>query len=266
LAFFGNAGDFGNCPHSVILAILLLQGFMSNLFLVRHGQASFLEKNYDKLSTKGEAQSRMLGEYWVRHGVTFDQVFSGPRSRQRDTARIAGEAYQNAGLLWPDSTIVEGFDEFSAEAVIEKALPGLLENDKHVRTLHAEFEKAETQAERFKAFQRVFEVIVGRWAGGKLHLPGIEPWSDFCHRVQNALATLTATSAANLNIVVFTSGGPNGVAMQRALNLNTDATLRTAWMTVNSAYSHFIFSGDRFTLASYNSYPHITDREFFTYR
>ncbi len=202
---------------------------MSNLFLVRHGQASFLEKNYDKLSPKGEAQSRMLGEYWVRHGLVFDQVFSGPRTRQRDTARLAGEAYSNAGLPWPEPSIMEGFDEFSAEAVIEQALPGLLESDPHVQTLHAEFEKAESQAERFKAFQRVFEVIVGRWADGNLLLPGIEPWSNFCDRVQNVLT-------------------------------------RTAWMTANSAYSQFIFSGARFTLASYNSYPHITDREFFTYR
>jgi broad specificity phosphatase PhoE len=243
-----------------------LQEIMSNLFLVRHGQASFLEKNYDKLSPKGEAQSRMLGEYWVKHGVVFDRVYSGPRTRQRDTAQLAGEAYVKAGLPWPEPVIVEGFDEFSAEAVIEQALPGLLESDPQVKTLHAEFEKAKGQAERFKAFQRVFEVIVGRWANGNMELAGIEPWSGFCQRVQDALTEVTSRNGGNLNIAVFTSGGPNGVAMQRALNLGTDATLRTAWMTANSAYSQYIFSGARFTLASYNSYPHITDRQFFTYR
>jgi broad specificity phosphatase PhoE len=237
---------------------------MSNLFLVRHGQASFLEENYDKLSSRGEAQSCMLGEYWATHGITFDHVFSGPRSRQRDTARLAGKVYTKAGLPWPEPTIIEGFDEFNAEAVIEKALPGLLETDHHVKSLHADFEKAESQAERFKAFQRVFEVIVGRWAGGALPLDGVEPWSTFATRVQNALTLLTSTTSGN--VVVFTSGGPNGVAMQRALSLGLDATLRSAWMTVNSAYSQYIFSGARFTLASYNSYPHITDREFFTYR
>lgn len=237
---------------------------MSNLFLVRHGQASFLEENYDKLSRKGEVQSRMLGEYWAKHGVTFDHVFCGPRARQRDTARLVGEAYVEAGLRWPEATVIEGFDEFNAEAVIEHALPQLLQTDPHVKGLHEAFEKEESQAERFKAFQRVFEVIVGRWAGGKLDLPGIEPWSVFADRVQETLTHLTSTTSGN--IAVFTSGGPNGVAMQRALNLGIDATLRTAWMTVNSAYTQFIFSGARFTLASYNSHPHITDREFFTYR
>ncbi len=44
----------------------VILGFrMSSLFLVRHGQASFLERNYDKLSAKGEEQARILGRYWA---------------------------------------------------------------------------------------------------------------------------------------------------------------------------------------------------------
>jgi len=70
---------------------------MSRLFLVRHGQASFLERNYDKLSAKGEEQARILGKYWAGLNLGFDRVYSGPRVRQRETARIAGEAYKAAG-------------------------------------------------------------------------------------------------------------------------------------------------------------------------
>jgi hypothetical protein len=66
--------------------------------------------------------------------------------------------------------------------------------------------------------------------------------------------------------VVFSSGGPTAVAMQRALDLSTENTLRTAWMVPNTAYSVFVFSRNRFTLSSYNSYPHITDSAFLTYR
>ena len=69
---------------------------MSSLFLVRHGQASFLERNYDKLSPKGEAQSRMLGDYWAGLKLSFDRVYSGPRVRQRETARLVGDAYNRA--------------------------------------------------------------------------------------------------------------------------------------------------------------------------
>jgi broad specificity phosphatase PhoE len=240
--------------------------FMSYLFVVRHGQASFLEQNYDQLSAKGEIQSRMLGEYWASHKLEFDRVYSGPRVRQRETARIVGEAYTQAGLLWPRIEIMQAFDEFQAEAVIEQALPPLLESDARIRAMHQEFEKAEGQARRFKAFQRMFEVVIGRWAAGELEIPGIEPWSDFCHRVQAGFAELCSNGNRGQRIAIFTSGGPTGVAMQRALNLSTESTLKAAWMVANSAYSQFLFSHSRFTLAAYNSYPHIASPELFTYR
>jgi broad specificity phosphatase PhoE len=37
---------------------------MSTLILVRHGQASAFEDNYDRLSSLGERQARLLGESW----------------------------------------------------------------------------------------------------------------------------------------------------------------------------------------------------------
>lgn len=239
---------------------------MSHLFLVRHGQASFLEKNYDKLSAKGEAQARMLGGHWARMNMRFDEVYSGPRVRQQETARIAGEAYQSAGLDWPRLEVLPEFDEFQAELVIEKALPGLRESDAHIRDLYQHFQSSQNRTEQFKRFQRIFEAIVGRWAIGELPVEEIEPWNDFVGRIRRGLDTLTQNAARGRTIVVFSSGGPVGIAMQRALNLTTPDTLKTAWMMCNSGYSSFVFSGDRFTLSSYNSVPHISDRDFLTYR
>jgi hypothetical protein len=54
--------------------------------------------------------------------------------------------------------------------------------------------------------------------------------------------------------------------MKEALDLDTGATLRTAWMVANGAFSQFLFSPGRFTLHSYNAYPHIPDSSFLTYR
>lgn len=239
---------------------------MSQLFLVRHGQASFLEKIYDKLSPKGEAQARMLGEYWARMKVRFDEVYSGPRVRQQETARIAGEAYRTSGLEWPEWQPLTEFDEFQAELVIEKTLPGLRESDIHIRDLYKDFQSSQNRAEQFKRFQRIFEVIVGRWATGDLAVEEIEPWNDFVQRIGRGLDAITTNGRSGRRVVVFSSGGPVGIAMQRALNLTTPNTLKTAWMMCNSGYSSFVFSGDRFTLSSYNSVPHIKDRDFLTYR
>src|SRR5215468_12628688 len=111
---------------------------MSRLFLVRHGQASFLQPDYDKLSAKGETQSRLLGEYWSQRKLVFDAVYSGPRRRQKETARIVGEEYCKAGVRWSEPEVLDHFDEFRAEAVIAHALPKLVESNAQVRGLHQE--------------------------------------------------------------------------------------------------------------------------------
>jgi broad specificity phosphatase PhoE len=239
---------------------------MSSLFLVRHGQASFLERNYDKLSPKGEAQSRLLGEYWARLTLHFDRVYSGPRVRQRETARIVGEVYRDAGLAWPEPVVLDTFDEFQAEMVLERSLPELIETDSDIRGMHQAFKDSQTRPEQFKTFQRIFEVVIGRWAEGGMPLDGIEPWAEFCSRVQRGLSQLQSNGSRGQQIAIFSSGGPVGVAMQRALGLSTEATLKTAWMVRNCAYSEFVFSAGRFTLSSYNATPHFTDPEFITYR
>jgi broad specificity phosphatase PhoE len=239
---------------------------MSRLFLVRHGQASFLESNYDKLSALGEEQSRILGRYWAGLKVHFDQVYSGPRVRQRETARIVGSTFQAAGLTWPEPAVLEAFDEFQAERVIERSLPGLLETDAGIRGMHVAFKNAGTRPEQFKTFQRLFEAVIGRWAGGELPLEGIEPWPDFVQRVQSGLAHLAANGNRGRQVAIFSSGGPVGVAMQRALDLSTEATLKAAWMVRNCAYSEFLFASGRFTLSSYNATPHFTSPEMLTHR
>jgi len=239
---------------------------MSILFLVRHGQASFLERNYDKLSAKGEQQSRMLGEYWAGLKLSFDRVYSGPKVRQRETARLVGEVYQRAGLSWPEPVVLPEFDEFQAEVVMERTLPRLIESDSDIQRMHQAFKNAQTRPEQFKTFQQIFEVVIGRWADGKLPLEGIEPWADFSARVQRGLAKFPENGDRGQRIAIFSSGGPVGVAMQKALDLSTEATLKAAWMVRNCSYSEFLFSAGRFTLSSYNATPHFTDPEFLTHR
>jgi broad specificity phosphatase PhoE len=239
---------------------------MSRLFLIRHGQASFLESNYDKLSPRGEQQSRILGEYWAGLKLRFDSVYSGPRVRQRETARIVGEAYKAAGLPWPEPVVLKSFDEFQAERVMERCLPELIETDAQIRTMNEAFTQAQTRPEQFKTFQRMFEVVIGRWAGGELPLEGIESWPEFCRRVQSGIEQLSSNGNRGQQIAIFSSGGPVGVAMQRALGLSTEATLKSGTMVRNCSFSEFLFSGGRFTLSSYNATPHFTDPEMITHR
>jgi len=61
------------------------------LWLVRHGQASFGEEDYDRLSRLGMEQSRVPGTHCARTGLRFDAVYSGEMKRQRDTAGLVLE-------------------------------------------------------------------------------------------------------------------------------------------------------------------------------
>jgi broad specificity phosphatase PhoE len=239
---------------------------MSRLFLIRHGQASFLEQNYDKLSALGEKQSRLLGEYWTRRRVMFDQVFSGPRIRQMETARIIGDVYKKAGLPWPEAQTMNEFDEYHGEGVMEVSLPALAENDPHVLELQQAFLHATDEQEKHRAFQRLFEVVIGKWVGGEIQVPDIESWPMFCERVQSGLSSICNGNSTGQNVAVFSSGGPIGVTMQRALTLSPENTLKVAWMARNCSYSEFLFSRDRFTLSSFNAFPHLDGPELLTYR
>ena len=82
--------------------------------MVRHGQASYMSEDYDRLSAIGEEQAIKLGEFWVRHEIQFDACFHGPAKRHARTADIAADVVKAAGLPWPEAEIIEDVDEFDA--------------------------------------------------------------------------------------------------------------------------------------------------------
>src|SRR3990172_9166132 len=100
---------------------------MSTLALVRHAQASFFSDNYDQLSPLGEEQARLLGQYWVRRGMRFDEVYTGPRVRQIETAALAGEAFAKAGLPWPEPRFVDELDEHHVDRLMKLKMNDIVE-------------------------------------------------------------------------------------------------------------------------------------------
>ena len=237
---------------------------MGRLIVVRHGQASFLAADYDRLSPLGEQQARLLGEYWARRNVAFDRIFSGPRARQKDTAQIVASAYIG-GVDFPEPMVMAEFDEYDGERVLRTSLPQLVESDPSIRELHEAFLKAPGSEQR-RSFQKLFEVVIGKWVDGEVAVPGIESWSEFCARVHRGISKVVSSAPSNEQVAIFSSGGPIAVAMQRALNLSPRDTLRTSWMSRNCSYSEFLFSADRFTLSTFNAFPYLDDAELWTYR
>ena len=67
---------------------------MSRMIMIRHGQASFLSDDYDRLSALGLDQARQLGEYWRAQQMQCDAAFCGPRRRHRETADCVLDSFQ----------------------------------------------------------------------------------------------------------------------------------------------------------------------------
>ena len=102
---------------------------MSTLLMVRHGQASFGEVDYDRLSDMGITQSSLLGGYWAKRGQRFDALVTGAQKRQKDTLSVLREGYRDAGLDLPEPIVNEAFNEYDAQGMLGHYLPILIQEE-----------------------------------------------------------------------------------------------------------------------------------------
>jgi broad specificity phosphatase PhoE len=98
---------------------------MTEIYLIRHGQASFGSDDYDRLSELGLRQCQVLRRHLHEQQVKFEAAYSGPHLRQRQTARhVTDEA---------DAAIRDGFAEYDAGGLFEQYLPAVLAADPALR-------------------------------------------------------------------------------------------------------------------------------------
>ena len=159
------------------------------------------------------------------------------------------------------------FDEYQAEAVLRECLPQLLQVNAEIKELHRAHEGSSesrwTGARRFRSCLR--RSLAGGWREKSL-ADGVEPWHEFCLRVERGLAQVVRDTPPAASAVVFTSAGPIGAAMRRALHLSAEDTLRMTWMSRNASFTDFLASGERFTLSTFNAHPHLDGDGLLTYR
>ena len=98
---------------------------MTQLVLIRHGQASFGKTNYDKLSPLGEKQAGIAGRALRAQGWQFDALIAGDMDRQQVTAQQAAAAFTSPP---PIQTRV-AFNEYDAASLFAAYMPRVLAQD-----------------------------------------------------------------------------------------------------------------------------------------
>ncbi len=238
---------------------------MGVIFAVRHGQASFLAEDYDKLSPLGEEQARLLGAYWAGRGEAFDVIMSGPLKRQVDTAELVASAYRAAGRALPEVVVLDELMEFPAEDLARKHLPQLAASHEGVRESIRLFQESEHLPEKAAHFQRAYEVLLSHWANDGIDDPELETYPQFFDRVLRGFDH-AAKAAREARVAVFTSGGPISMATQRALGIPIDKTMDLMWRLRNCSITEFETGEEGLALRTLNGVPHLADESLWTHR
>jgi broad specificity phosphatase PhoE len=238
---------------------------MSVLTVVRHAQASFHADNYDELSALGREQARLLGAFWARRRIAFDEVYCGPRARQRHTADIVGSVYTQTGRTWPQPVVLPELDEYDLVSMIRTLAPELSRRDAAFAELLARHRRDENGPDQMRSFWKMFEALTLHWATAPAPVAGVEAFPVFRERVGRGLRRVTEVHGSGRRVAVFTSGGVIGTAVRLALGAPDRTALEVNWRVRNCSLTEFVFSKGRLTLDSFNALPHLEDSALWTY-
>jgi broad specificity phosphatase PhoE len=218
---------------------------VSQVLLVRHGQASWGADDYDVLSERGVEQSAVLGAALAARGIEPTVLVAGAMRRHHQTAAAAVAA---AG--WDvEVTTDEGWNEFDHLQVLSR---------------HPAPEGVDVMSSP-GAFQRWFAQATTRWTRGEHDADYAEPFAAFTARVESAVARAAAAITGGGTAVVFTSGGPMGWAAASALAGDADLWLRLNQVTVNTGVTKLVNGTRGLTLLTVNEHSHLP-ADVVTYR
>jgi broad specificity phosphatase PhoE len=227
---------------------------MAELYLVRHGQASFGADNYDELSRSGRTQSGWLGEYFAQAGLRFDRVVIGTMQRHRQTA--------DAILAAMNAAPVEIAQDADWNEYDFQALFAALGDEGTPLGLPAGLSSTSSKKDFYKGLRHVLQL----WADDRLPGRVPETWQQFQTRVQRARADLQRTGGKR--VLVVSSGGPIAVTAQQILQAPAASAIALNMQVRNSSVCQYVFNDSAMSLVSFNSVPHLerADRhEFVTY-
>lgn len=210
------------------------RGFVS---LVRHGQASFGQENYDQLSPLGGEQLEHVGRHLAQREEPIDLIIRGDLVRHEQSVEALLRGYGAR----PEVAVLADWNEFDHRAVIR----AYAKDQADLRAWFANPKPLNTQstAEKQKIMQ-IFREAVVRWQLGQHDLDYQETWSAFGARVTNAWQSTQKQLQGRQNILVLTSGGPIALSVMASLAMPHEAMLTLNQRLVNGGMTRFLTAAE----------------------
>ena len=220
---------------------------MADLLIIRHGQASFGADNYDQLSTLGQRQADLTGEFLSQSGVHFSAAFSGDLSRQRETGeRILAQLEGSPSLV-----IDPRLNEVQTDEQMAVMTPLLCEQDPRFATLMADMNKDS------KSFQKIIETGFNYWVSPNCQVAGIQSWQEYSAGVVSAFEAARASAESGSTSAIFTSGGTIATIVGHVLGLSADRVYEFYEPVFNCSITRLIFNSRKCSLSTFNDVSHL---------
>ena len=220
------------------------------IVLLRHAQANWGGSDYDRLSERGQAQAAALGDWIAATSPwNFASVWRGRQRRHADTLSAIEHACLRNGHALPPAIVAAEWDEFDPAALLAAFRAHAPDHPALAALRHAP-----TPGEAKALLAAVFEA----WRLGALDASVPETWCAFAVRIAAARARVVRENPPGA-VLVVSSGGVIARCAQAALDLGDARMIELNLGLANSALSEFTVRGDRWSLLSWNTLPHLAN-------
>jgi broad specificity phosphatase PhoE len=219
---------------------------VGSIYLVRHGQAAYGTDDYDRLTTLGFAQARLLGVWFGVRQIRFQAVYTGALRRHAETAQGIMEAYPYAEEV-PTPVRYAGLNEYSAEALVT-ALTG------SAPTLDPAAAQRDPLIVR-ERFRLLRQALLA-WTEDRIRPAGMPQWPAF----QDAAVAAVVQARERFpegNVLLISSGGPIAATVAAALNAPAQTAVELNLRMRNTSVTELASSARRHALVYFNALPHL---------
>jgi broad specificity phosphatase PhoE len=227
---------------------------MTDIYFIRHGQASFGSSNYDQLSELGLKQANILADYLIEMEAYFPVIFSGSLNRQIDTARIVLSKLKENDV-GSQLVILPEFDEFDVSSFLKANTADMIKEDPSFNEI---IEKALFERQSFKdAIIKILQCSLSEKYNGK----GAETYQSFKNRIFKGIEKVIKKTGNQKKVAVFTSGGVLSVILQKATGLSDKQAINLVWEFANTSISVFFPEDGELKLKLDRSVVHLINKK-----